>query len=202
MTPFRVSVVAAFAALVLLVIILELIRSRRLQERYAVLWLLTGGDDARSGDLARRARTDRRPRRDRVSTLRPLRHRFALHSRRAAPLLDRHLSAIGSEQDPRSAARPARARPRGGCERAEGARAGRRASRNGSAAGRARAARRLASAGACGARGEAAAAHGSPRRTRGGASPATGREARAAARRHPRRQARPGGAGAGSRARP
>jgi len=40
-TPFRVSVVAALAALVLLVIILELIRSRRLQERYAVLWLIT-----------------------------------------------------------------------------------------------------------------------------------------------------------------
>jgi hypothetical protein len=40
-TPFRVSVVASLAALVLLVIILELIRSRRLQERYAVLWLIT-----------------------------------------------------------------------------------------------------------------------------------------------------------------
>jgi hypothetical protein len=40
-TPFRLSVVAALAALVLLVIILELIRSRRLQERYAVLWLIT-----------------------------------------------------------------------------------------------------------------------------------------------------------------
>ena len=42
MTPLRVSVVASLAALVLLVIILELIRSRRLQERYAVLWLITG----------------------------------------------------------------------------------------------------------------------------------------------------------------
>jgi hypothetical protein len=41
MTPFRVSVVAALAALILLVIILELVRSRRLQERYAVLWLIT-----------------------------------------------------------------------------------------------------------------------------------------------------------------
>lgn len=41
MTPFRVSVVASLIALVLLVIILELIRSRRLQERYAVLWLIT-----------------------------------------------------------------------------------------------------------------------------------------------------------------
>ena len=43
MTPFRVSVVAAVAALILLAVILELIRSRRLQERYAILWLLTGG---------------------------------------------------------------------------------------------------------------------------------------------------------------
>ena len=42
MTPFRVSVVAAVAALILLGIILELIRSRRLQERYATLWLVTG----------------------------------------------------------------------------------------------------------------------------------------------------------------
>ena len=42
MTPLRVSIVAAAAALVLLFVIFELIRSRRLQERYAMLWLLTG----------------------------------------------------------------------------------------------------------------------------------------------------------------
>jgi len=42
MTPWRISLVAALAAAVLLVLILELIRSRRLQERYALLWLLTG----------------------------------------------------------------------------------------------------------------------------------------------------------------
>jgi hypothetical protein len=42
MTPVRVSVLAAVAAFVLLLLILELIRSRRLQERYALLWLLTG----------------------------------------------------------------------------------------------------------------------------------------------------------------
>jgi hypothetical protein len=42
MTPVRVSIVAAVAALVLLFVIFELIRSRRLQERYAMLWLLTG----------------------------------------------------------------------------------------------------------------------------------------------------------------
>jgi len=42
MTPLRISILAAIAALVLLVVIFELIRSRRLQERYALLWLLTG----------------------------------------------------------------------------------------------------------------------------------------------------------------
>jgi hypothetical protein len=42
MTPLRVSIVAAIAALLLLFVIFELIRSRRLQERYAMLWLLTG----------------------------------------------------------------------------------------------------------------------------------------------------------------
>ena len=42
MTPFRVSVFAAIAAILLLAVIFELIRSRRLQERYALLWLLTG----------------------------------------------------------------------------------------------------------------------------------------------------------------
>ena len=43
MIPFRVSVVASVAAAVFLLIIFELIRSRRLQERYALLWLITGG---------------------------------------------------------------------------------------------------------------------------------------------------------------
>lgn len=42
MTPLRVSIIAAVAAVVLLILIFELIRSRRLQERYAMLWLLTG----------------------------------------------------------------------------------------------------------------------------------------------------------------
>jgi len=39
---FRISIIAAGAALVLLAIIFELIRSRRLQERYALLLVLTG----------------------------------------------------------------------------------------------------------------------------------------------------------------
>jgi hypothetical protein len=42
MTPLRVSIVASISALLLLFVIFELIRSRRLQERYAMLWLLTG----------------------------------------------------------------------------------------------------------------------------------------------------------------
>ncbi len=42
MIPFRVAVVAAVVSAVFLVVIFELIRSRRLQERYALLWLVTG----------------------------------------------------------------------------------------------------------------------------------------------------------------
>jgi hypothetical protein len=41
-TPLRISVVATIASLLLLLIVLELIRSRRLRERYALLWLATG----------------------------------------------------------------------------------------------------------------------------------------------------------------
>ena len=43
MIPFRVSIVAAIASALFLLVIFELIRSRRLQERYALLWLITGG---------------------------------------------------------------------------------------------------------------------------------------------------------------
>ena len=42
MTPLRVSIAAAIASLILLLVVFELIRSRRLRERYALLWLLTG----------------------------------------------------------------------------------------------------------------------------------------------------------------
>jgi hypothetical protein len=42
MTPLVVSIVAAIASVALLVVVLELIRSRRLRERYALLWLATG----------------------------------------------------------------------------------------------------------------------------------------------------------------
>jgi hypothetical protein len=40
--PFRVAIVASLAVILFLVVIFELIRRRRLQERYALLWLLTG----------------------------------------------------------------------------------------------------------------------------------------------------------------
>lgn len=42
MTPLRVSIVASIASVLLILIVLELIRSRRLRERYALLWLATG----------------------------------------------------------------------------------------------------------------------------------------------------------------
>ena len=40
-TPLGVSVAAAIASLVLLIAVLELVRRRRLREKYALLWILT-----------------------------------------------------------------------------------------------------------------------------------------------------------------
>ena len=42
MTPLAITIAAAVASVGLLAIVLELIRSRRLRERYALLWLLAG----------------------------------------------------------------------------------------------------------------------------------------------------------------
>ena len=42
MTPVRISIAAGVASLLLILIVLELIRGRRLKERYALLWLVTG----------------------------------------------------------------------------------------------------------------------------------------------------------------
>jgi hypothetical protein len=42
MTPLIVSIFGALASLALILVVLELIRSRKLRERYALLWLLTG----------------------------------------------------------------------------------------------------------------------------------------------------------------
>ena len=42
MTPLRTSIVATTVSVLLLLVVFELIRSRRLRERYALLWLATG----------------------------------------------------------------------------------------------------------------------------------------------------------------
>src|SRR5262245_29263015 len=42
MTPLKVSIAGAIASCLLVLVVLELIRSRRLRERYALLWLVTG----------------------------------------------------------------------------------------------------------------------------------------------------------------
>jgi hypothetical protein len=41
-TPLRISIAASVACAVLILVVLELIRGRRLKERYALLWLATG----------------------------------------------------------------------------------------------------------------------------------------------------------------
>ena len=42
MTPLAVSIAGTIASLALVFVVLELIRSHRLRERYALLWLVTG----------------------------------------------------------------------------------------------------------------------------------------------------------------
>ena len=42
MTPLIVSILGSLASFLLVLVVLELIRTRRLRERYALLWLLTG----------------------------------------------------------------------------------------------------------------------------------------------------------------
>jgi len=42
MTPVSISIAASIASLLLIIVVLELIRGRRLKERYALLWLVTG----------------------------------------------------------------------------------------------------------------------------------------------------------------
>ena len=41
-TPLKVSLAATAVSVVLVLVVFELIRSRRLRERYALLWLVTG----------------------------------------------------------------------------------------------------------------------------------------------------------------
>jgi hypothetical protein len=42
MTPIRTSIVGAVASILLILVVLELVRGRRLKERYALLWFVTG----------------------------------------------------------------------------------------------------------------------------------------------------------------
>ena len=42
MTPLTISIAATAVSVLLLLVVFELIRSRRLRERYALLWLATG----------------------------------------------------------------------------------------------------------------------------------------------------------------
>ena len=42
MTPLSISIAGAIASVLLVLVVLELIRKRRLKERYALLWLATG----------------------------------------------------------------------------------------------------------------------------------------------------------------
>jgi len=41
-TPVGISIAASIASVLLILVVLELIRGRRLKERYALLWLATG----------------------------------------------------------------------------------------------------------------------------------------------------------------
>ena len=54
MTPVKISIAASIASLLLLLVVLELIRGRRLKERYALLWLADRARAARPLGLARR----------------------------------------------------------------------------------------------------------------------------------------------------
>ena len=42
MTPLAISIAGVIASVLLVLVVLELIRKRRLRERYALLWLATG----------------------------------------------------------------------------------------------------------------------------------------------------------------
>ena len=110
MTPVKISIAAAIASLLLILIVLELIRGRRLKERYALMWLVDRAGAARSLGLARRAQHDRRLVRCRdLPAGDPLRGRDAVHHHRVAALLDGALAARRPEHGAGPAAGAARA---------------------------------------------------------------------------------------------
>ena len=111
LTPLVVSIVAALASVLLLLVVFELIRSRRLRERYALLWLLTAVVmlvfslwRAGLGRVAGAVGVAYPP-----TVLLAIGSLFILA--RAAALLDRDLAPLRPEHDPRPAARPAGAAP-------------------------------------------------------------------------------------------
>ena len=110
MTPLPVSIAAAVASFLLLLVVFELIRSRRLRERYALLWLLTGAvllglSVWRDGlnTIAGWFGVETYP----PAILGAIGALFILD--RAAALLDGDLTALRPEHDPRPAPRSARA---------------------------------------------------------------------------------------------
>ena len=124
MTPVRISIAAAIGSVLLILIVLELIRGRRLKERYALLWLVTGivllvlsawrGGLNTIAGLARRVGL---PAGD------PLRGGDHVRHRRPPALLDRALAADRRQRPARAGGRaPAHTprRPRGGRARTAG----------------------------------------------------------------------------------
>ena len=109
MTPLAVSIAGAIASFTLVLVVLELIRSHRLRERYALLWLATGitltALSAWRDGLNTIARLGRRAQ---LSAGGAVRRRHPLHPRRPAALLDGDLAPLRSERRARAAARAAR----------------------------------------------------------------------------------------------
>ena len=113
-TPLKVSIAATAASLILVLVVFELIRSRRLRERYALLWLLTGVVLVVLSAWRSAAEHDRRVARSaRLPAGRALRGRAAVRDPRPAALLDRDLASRRPERDPRAAPRAARDEARG-----------------------------------------------------------------------------------------
>ena len=121
-TPVRISIAAAVGSMLLLLIVLELIRGRRLKERYALLWLVTGlvllvlsawrgGLNTIAGWLGVSG----------LSARDPLRGRDHVRDRGPAPLLDRPLAPHGRQRPPRpGGGAPAGQARRAGKERRRG----------------------------------------------------------------------------------
>ena len=104
MTPLAVSIAGAIASFTLVLIVLELIRSHRLRERYALLWLVTGLTLTALSAWRDGSQHDRRlVRHSQLPAGGAVRGRHPLHPRRAAALLDGDLPALRPERRARAA---------------------------------------------------------------------------------------------------